>query len=173
MMKRTVTACVLLLALLGAATLFAQEQKGRKKNYAELMPPGEGKEIALASCTQCHGLGELVSHRLSLKSWETVIADMAARGAQMLPGEAETLAAYLAQHYGPLVNVNQAAAAELATLPELNPALAEAIVRYREKNGPFASLDDLAAVEGMSQELLGKIRDKLTTTETTETKRKK
>lgn len=167
-LKRTALTCVFVFAF--AVLIQAQ---GKKKNWAELMPSGEGKDIALTACTQCHGLGELVAQRLSAKSWQTVVADMAARGAQMLPGEAETLTAYLAQHYGPLVNVNQASAAELAKLPGLNATLADAIVKHRAQHGAFTKLEDLAAVAGLNAEVLEKLRDRVTTTEVTETKRKK
>jgi competence protein ComEA len=43
------------------------------------------------------------------------------------------------------VDINAAGAAELELLPGIGPQLAQRIVAEREKNGPFASLDDLAA----------------------------
>jgi len=49
------------------------------------------------------------------------------------------------------VDLNAAGAAELAQLPGVGETLAERIVAYREQNGPFASVDELADVSGMTQ----------------------
>jgi len=53
------------------------------------------------------------------------------------------------------VNVNSADAETLAReLTGVGPALAEAIVRDREQNGPFASPDDLARVRGIGERIV-------------------
>ena len=57
------------------------------------------------------------------------------------------------------VNINTADATALAkALNGVGPAKAQAIVSYREKNGPFKSVDQLAMVEGISQKLIDKNR---------------
>jgi competence protein ComEA len=57
------------------------------------------------------------------------------------------------------VNVNTADAATLAkALTGVGPAKAKAIVTYREKNGPFKTVDQLTMVEGISQKLIDKNR---------------
>ena len=57
------------------------------------------------------------------------------------------------------VNVNTADASALAkALNGIGPAKAKAIVTYREKNGPFKSVDQLAMVEGITQKLIDKNR---------------
>ena len=57
------------------------------------------------------------------------------------------------------VNVNTADASALAkALNGIGPAKAKAIVSYREKNGPFKSVDQLAMVEGITQKLIDKNR---------------
>jgi len=57
------------------------------------------------------------------------------------------------------VNVNTADATALAkALNGIGPAKAKAIVSYREKNGPFKSVDQLAMVEGITQKLIDKNR---------------
>jgi competence protein ComEA len=55
------------------------------------------------------------------------------------------------------VDLNRADAAELETLPGIGPHLAERIVAFRERNGPFASLDELGDVNGVSPRLLDEI----------------
>jgi|SRR5688500_15375776 competence protein ComEA len=57
------------------------------------------------------------------------------------------------------VNINTADATALAkSLNGVGPAKAKAIVSYREKNGPFKSVDQLAMVEGITQKLIDKNR---------------
>jgi competence protein ComEA len=57
------------------------------------------------------------------------------------------------------VNINTADANALAkALNGIGPAKAKAIVTYREKNGPFKSVDQLAMVEGITQKVIDKNR---------------
>ena len=49
------------------------------------------------------------------------------------------------------IDVNDADAQALASIPGIGPTLASRIVTYRRLNGPFASLDELADVAGMTQ----------------------
>ena len=57
------------------------------------------------------------------------------------------------------VNINTADAAALAkALSGVGPAKAKAIVTYRDKNGPFKTVDQLAMVEGISQKLIERNR---------------
>jgi competence protein ComEA len=57
------------------------------------------------------------------------------------------------------VNVNTADAATLAKeLDGVGPARAQAIVDYRQKNGPFRTADDLLKVQGIGQRVLDQNR---------------
>lgn len=49
------------------------------------------------------------------------------------------------------IDVNTADAQTLASIPGIGSTLASRIVEYRRLNGPFASLDELADVAGMTQ----------------------
>jgi competence protein ComEA len=60
----------------------------------------------------------------------------------------------LAAWAGP-VNVNSADAATLAReLDGIGPVKAQAIVDYRQKNGPFRAAEDLLKVDGIGQRVL-------------------
>jgi competence protein ComEA len=52
------------------------------------------------------------------------------------------------------VFINTATAAELEALPDVGPALAAAIIAWRDANGPFRTLDDLDSVDGIGPRLL-------------------
>jgi competence protein ComEA len=53
------------------------------------------------------------------------------------------------------VDVNSADAATLAEeLDGIGPAKAEAIVDYRDRNGPFESVDELLDVKGIGERVL-------------------
>ncbi len=63
---------------------------------------------------------------------------------------------------GGLVNINTADEATLETLSGVGPVTAAAIIKYREENGPFASVDQLDAVSGIGPATLEELRDQVT-----------
>ena len=56
------------------------------------------------------------------------------------------------------VAVNSADSKELQRLPSVGPKTAERIVQYREKHGPFASLEALQQVAGIGPWTLERLR---------------
>ena len=56
------------------------------------------------------------------------------------------------------IDVNRAEAAELARVPGIGRALAARIIELRQLQGPFASLDELLDVAGMTQSRLERAR---------------
>lgn len=57
------------------------------------------------------------------------------------------------------VPINRADETELDTLPEIGPALAKAIVEYREENGGFSSLEELMEVPGIGEKKFAELKD--------------
>ncbi len=61
------------------------------------------------------------------------------------------------------VDINTADADTLVEgLKGVGPAKAEAIIKYREKHGPFESVDDIVNVKGIGQKLLDDNRQDMT-----------
>ncbi|HYH12935.1 MAG TPA: ComEA family DNA-binding protein [Thermomicrobiales bacterium] len=60
------------------------------------------------------------------------------------------------------ININTATQAELESLPGIGPVIGGRIVEYREEHGPFQSVEDLTAVEGISEDMLEEFRPLVT-----------
>jgi competence protein ComEA len=60
------------------------------------------------------------------------------------------------------VDLNRASAADLETLPGIGPATAQKIIDDREKNGPFATVEDLMRVPGIGQKKLEALKEYVT-----------
>lgn len=57
------------------------------------------------------------------------------------------------------IQVNVATINELTTLNGIGPKKAEAIIAFREENGPFTQIEDLLQVSGIGEKTLENIRD--------------
>lgn len=132
------------------------------------LPPGDGRAIVQRACVGCHALKVVTSKRATPQQWSTLVDQMISRGAEVEDDEIEALVAYLSKNFPPNakadeapadhnppddaakeINVNHATAAELAAGLELSAKDAGAIVAYREQNGDFKTIADLAKVPGI------------------------
>lgn len=57
------------------------------------------------------------------------------------------------------LNLNRADADSLSTLPGFGETLAEQIVQWREKNGPFSDYEQLGNIEGIGQQRMEVLRE--------------
>ena len=76
------------------------------------------------------------------------------------PGKAEENP--VAGNLGALININTATQTELETLPGIGPVTAEAIIQYRQENGPFSEIQGIQAVSGIGPVTFEKIREFIT-----------
>jgi mono/diheme cytochrome c family protein len=65
------------------------------------LPEGAGRALLTTACTQCHGLGTIVSIRDGEGGWKHQVENMVLRGAQLTGPEVDTLVQYLAANFGP------------------------------------------------------------------------
>jgi competence ComEA-like helix-hairpin-helix protein len=63
-----------------------------------------------------------------------------------------------------LVNINTATVQELDGLPGIGLHMAQRIVDYRQKNGPFKRLEDLMGVQGIGEKNFLKLKPLITIT---------
>lgn len=61
------------------------------------------------------------------------------------------------------ISINTASQEELMTLTGIGEAKAKDIISYREKNGPFKTIEDIKNVSGIGDNLFAKIKENITT----------
>ena len=59
------------------------------------------------------------------------------------------------------ININTADEAQLATVGGIGATRAQAIIAYREENGPFAAIEDIMNVQGIKEGTFAKIKDEI------------
>lgn len=60
------------------------------------------------------------------------------------------------------ININTATQEELTSLSGIGEAKAKSIIKYREENGNFKSIEDIMKVSGISENLFAKIKENIT-----------
>jgi competence protein ComEA len=60
------------------------------------------------------------------------------------------------------VDLNTATSEQLQQLPGIGPATAKKIIEMRQKSGPFRRVEDLLAIQGISDKRLAKLRPYIT-----------
>ncbi len=117
---------------------------------AQELAPGDGKDVVERVCAPCHGLYNLVRRPRTRAAWEQTVENMRGMGAKGSDADFRMVVDYLARAYGvslpDKVNLNKAGYRLLTSFFALFPEEAEAIVKYREENGPFRALEDLKKV---------------------------
>lgn len=59
----------------------------------------------------------------------------------------------------PPININKATVQELEQLKGIGPKIAQKIIEYREKNGPFQKPEDITLVQGIGPKILETNKD--------------
>lgn len=100
--------------------------------------------------TDCHGPERVWELRRTADDWAAIVLDMKGRGVVATTEQLALVERYLAWSFG-YVAVNTAPADELAAVLGLPLEEAEAIVSYRETNGPLTGFDALLEVPGLDR----------------------
>ena len=127
------------------------------------LPDGPGKDVTVRVCSVCHEPVRAASVRLTREGWEAVVDSMVKRGAKGTPEDLAVVVDYLATNFlgeaAQPVNVNTAPQIDLEMVAGLLRGEARAVVEYREKNGPFKTLDDMKNVPGLDFKKIDGKRD--------------
>ncbi|WP_457575808.1 ComEA family DNA-binding protein, partial [Desulfomarina sp.] len=75
------------------------------------------------------------------------------------PGKAASMLTNIASEAGLMekININTASVDALSQIPGIGPQIGQAIAAYREAHGAFASVKDLANIDGIDASLLEKV----------------
>ena len=129
------------------------------------LPDGPGKAETQKLCTQCHELDKSLAPRQDKTGWQRTVEKMVAFGMKASDAEVALVTDYLAKSYPadevPRIHVNKASAIEFESGLSLRRSQAAAIIQYREKNGPFKSIEDLKKVPGIDPAKIEAKKDRL------------
>ena len=140
------------MAMVGAAAVFASTLS---VVALQELPEGTGRDVTQRLCSvECHGLEKVVVEHKSKSQWIDSLDQMKTEGAKGTEEEFKIMARYLTMHFGVPVKINKATARQIDDVLILDAGLADAIVKYRDANGPFADLAALLKVPGLDAKML-------------------
>jgi len=122
------------------------------------LPDGKGKDVVESACSDCHSLERIKAQRLNEEGWNSVIHQMLENGAPINPNDVRVIVGYLVKNFGPdkKVNVNKAAANEIAAVLRLESTEVAALIQYRTEHGKFKDLSELEKVNGLAAKIEAK-----------------
>ena len=97
--------------------------------------------------------------------WTQHTDGVTVRTARTVPAQTESALPSVPVASSPTEKPTEAATQELITLPGIGEVLAQRIVDYRKAHGPFRSVEELIAVEGIGEGKLEKLRELVTVEE--------
>ena len=123
---------------------------------AQQMPDGPDKDLFIKTCSRCHEVERVLSQRQDKEGWQATISKMQGLGLQSEDTDLRRIIAYLAANLPAetitKTNINTASRIDFESLLSVKRSVAAAIIEYREKNGPFKTVDDLKKVPGVDAE---------------------
>ncbi len=129
-------------------------------------PDGPGKAEMVKVCTGCHELARSAAMHQDRDGWKATVDKMVALGAKGTDQELAAVVDYLARTFPaeemPRLNVNTATQIEFESRLSLKRSEAAAVIQYREKNGPFKTIEDLKKVPGIDAAKIEAKKDRIT-----------
>ena len=129
------------------------------------MANGPDKDLFLKTCSQCHEIDRVMSQRQDRAGWDATIAKMKGYGMQTDEADLKRIIDYLSVNLPAetvsKLNINTATRIDFESALSLKRSIAAAIIEYRDKNGPFKSIDDLKKVPGVDPAKIDEKRSSL------------
>jgi mono/diheme cytochrome c family protein len=89
--------CAVAAALTSSLAIAAETQSGSDDDEHPAFPPGEGRELTLKVCSQCHTPEVAADQQLDPAGWKDLVEEMASRGAVATDAELDQIVKYLAK----------------------------------------------------------------------------
>ncbi len=133
---------------------------------AQNMPEGPGKQIILRECTACHLPTHFTQYRHTNEEWQAIVIRMGQRVDSATKEELDTVQQYLATNFPKVddatkLNVNKAAAEDIAARLGLTLDEAKAVVDYRRRHGTFREWGELLAIYGVDGHKIEAAKDRM------------
>jgi len=96
---RVALTLLVLLLVAGSIACTSPQQPAPTSPAATAAPP-DGASLLQARCTRCHTLDRVQQTPRTVSEWQTVVARMRSKGAQLNDAEADALVQHLAQTFG-------------------------------------------------------------------------
>jgi competence protein ComEA len=136
-----------ILARQAQATPPAQSSSPENQSAHPEFPAGEGREVVLRLCSNCHSPNIILANGQTREHWEITITKMVTLGATGTDEDFTDIADYLTANFPPSkipkLFVNKAKDQQLATLLGISLDDAKAIITYRDLIGGFKSIEDM------------------------------
>ncbi len=155
----------LILLLTGASSIYSEISGDKDFNYDAFIAEFETRAIHQEQQMQAiqdqyfpdadpAAVAEQNQDKVQAAETNTAPASVTPTEDTGIPGPAEAAAS-------DKIDINKADADELVKLPGVGPAIAARIIEYREKNGPFKSIEDIKNVRGIGDARFNDIKDKI------------
>jgi len=132
---------------------------------AQELPDKPGRAATQRLCKQCHELARVTSVHQDREAWSVTMEKMVAYGMKASKDDYATVLNYLAASFPAeemmKINVNTATGIELESGLSLRRSQSRSLIAYREKNGPFKSLDDLKKVPLLDAAQIDEKKDRI------------
>jgi competence protein ComEA len=127
-----------------------------------VLPDGKAKKLIEETCSECHGLDQVVTNAMPSDAWRTTVKSMVKKGAKLTPDELDSVVDYLTVYFSPdKVNVNAATPKEMQNGLGMTAAEAAAIAEYRKANGNFKDIASLQKVPGVDAKKIEAKKDQI------------
>ncbi len=149
----TVVLSASLLALTSAPPPAVQAKPDR-------LPDAPGKATVVMVCGNCHTTDLIPDSRMTVANWNSTVEGMKEFGATATDEEWQTVKNYIAVNFA-LLEVNKAPAKDMSQVLRVDEQVAEEVVAYRQKEGPFKTIDDLKRAPGLDAATLDALAPRL------------
>ena len=128
------------------------------------LPDGTGKDTFVSVCSLCHSPTAPMGKQWTRQQWELKVTEMLQEEPDVTREERAAIVDYLSANFKPggKIYINKAKTADLEAALEISKENAEAIVRYRDMNGDFKTVDDLKKVPGLDVAKIDDRKERLT-----------